>query len=336
MNNTSFISRLASTHNQLVRRYICPMRLLPYVLFLVFSTHLVAQDGLTAEFANLSAKERTRIAKKEDKEAAQDLVFQDMMQQADVLFKDQQFNEALAVYRQARKRRPYNVHPKVKIQDLQALLKAEEEMNGELANDQQTEEIMPSGLNAPLPDDGQTSSETEHPVNALAKQDGQEVKEQTEGPDPRDKEELKSDSHVVEYEEVVEKVPTSQDVVVDKDIPQIGDQPEERKTAAWEAPPVNTQPRSPSQSTKEDDHQEREQPQDQHTSVLENIPELEDGLSKEVYREANAIITEYTHINNGKTDIYKKVYHQWGYVFYFKNGTAITERMWTAETYSFH
>jgi hypothetical protein len=67
-----------------------------------------------------------------------------------------------------------------------------------------------------------------------------------------------------------------------------------------------------------------------------NAPPVEDGINKEVYREAHAVITKFTVVRRGKTDVYKKVYHQWGYVFYFKNGSAITKRMWADETLTFY
>ncbi len=45
------------------------------------------------------------------------------MQEAEGHFQRREYDEALAVFQQARKRRPYNVHPKVKIQDLEAFIK---------------------------------------------------------------------------------------------------------------------------------------------------------------------------------------------------------------------
>lgn len=78
--------------------------------------------GLTEEFSKLSAKERARIAKQEQEEAAKDPIYQAVMAQAEDLFKQRQYDEALARFTEARGIRPYNVYPKVKIQDLQALI----------------------------------------------------------------------------------------------------------------------------------------------------------------------------------------------------------------------
>jgi len=92
-------------------------------LLWVWAAAVVGQDSsLTREFAGLSAKERTRIAQREEREAAVDSGFQVVMAKAEGLFRQQRYEEALAGYIEARERRPLNVYPKVKIQDLRALL----------------------------------------------------------------------------------------------------------------------------------------------------------------------------------------------------------------------
>lgn len=78
--------------------------------------------SLTPEFAGLSAKERARLAKKEVEEAAEDTRFQTVMAEAESLFKLHRYDESLTRFQQARALRPLNVYPKVKIQDLQALI----------------------------------------------------------------------------------------------------------------------------------------------------------------------------------------------------------------------
>lgn len=79
-------------------------------------------SSLTPEFSQLSAKERARIARREQEEAAKDPQYQAVMAQAEDLFKQQKYDEALARFIEARAIRPYNVYPKVKIQDLQVLI----------------------------------------------------------------------------------------------------------------------------------------------------------------------------------------------------------------------
>lgn len=84
--------------------------------------HAQQDSSLTRLFDGMSAKERSRIAKQEQEESAKDAKYQAMMEQGDALFREQRFDEALAAYQSARQMRPYNVYPKVRIQDLQALI----------------------------------------------------------------------------------------------------------------------------------------------------------------------------------------------------------------------
>jgi hypothetical protein len=99
------------------------MKKLLLVLLLVYGVPVLGQDtSLTKEFSKLSAKERSRIAREEEERAAQDKAFQTVMEQAEALFRQQRYEESLDKYKEARTLRPFNVYPKVKIQDLQALL----------------------------------------------------------------------------------------------------------------------------------------------------------------------------------------------------------------------
>ncbi len=96
------------------------------LLALALLTNLVGyaqvDSSLTREFSKQSAKERARIAKQEVEDAAKDPRFQGVMTQAEALFQQKQYDDALARYQDARALRPLNVYPKVKIQDLQVLI----------------------------------------------------------------------------------------------------------------------------------------------------------------------------------------------------------------------
>ncbi len=85
-----------------------------------------SRKPLTDGFDRLSAKERTRIAEKETADAALDTAYQRWMQQGDTEFREQRYDEALEAYMEARRLRPYNVYPKVKVEDLQALIRKRE------------------------------------------------------------------------------------------------------------------------------------------------------------------------------------------------------------------
>ncbi len=102
--------------------------LLPVLLLMGPAQRAQAQpDELTGEFGKLSAKERARIAQREESGSSQDQVFIALMADAEGLFKAQDYEGALAKFQAARARRPYNVHAKVKIEDLQALIQRREE-----------------------------------------------------------------------------------------------------------------------------------------------------------------------------------------------------------------
>lgn len=56
------------------------------------------------------------------------------------------------------------------------------------------------------------------------------------------------------------------------------------------------------------------------------------GTTEEITTEGNRTTTKRIIVAEGKGNEYKKVVHSWGGVFYFKNGEAVTERVWTQET----
>jgi len=103
-------------------QYVQRITLILASVLIVGNAYAQQDTSLTKEFAELSAKERNRIAKKEESEAISDVAYQAIMTHAEELFRDKRFEESLEQYKVARNLRPYNVFPKVKIQDLNALL----------------------------------------------------------------------------------------------------------------------------------------------------------------------------------------------------------------------
>ncbi|MFZ1685873.1 MAG: hypothetical protein WAU70_00510 [Flavobacteriales bacterium] len=93
-----------------------------FVIATASSVFAQEDASLTKEFAGLSAKERSKLAKQEVEDAAKDEVFKGMMDQAEVAFKAGRFDEARQHYADARERRPLNVYPKVKLEDLDVLI----------------------------------------------------------------------------------------------------------------------------------------------------------------------------------------------------------------------
>lgn len=58
------------------------------------------------------------------------------------------------------------------------------------------------------------------------------------------------------------------------------------------------------------------------------------GITETITEEGNKKITTRIVVKDGKGDEYKKVEHNWGGIFYFKNGDAVTERVWDQEASS--
>lgn len=131
---------MLSLQSQTVRGVLC-------TVFLVFGQMVSGQqDDLTGDFGKLSAKERAQIARDEEENAAKDLVFQGLMTEADALFRRQDFDGSLSKYMDARALRPYNVYPKVKIQDLQALIARREEERTRSAGQAEVRDSMDTDL----------------------------------------------------------------------------------------------------------------------------------------------------------------------------------------------
>lgn len=102
------------------------VRLASLWLLLAATLPGVAQEkdgSLTKDFDKLSPKERSKIAERETKEAAEDSGYQSTMREADQAFQAGRYEDALAAFQHARTMRPYNVYPKVKIEDLQTMIK---------------------------------------------------------------------------------------------------------------------------------------------------------------------------------------------------------------------
>lgn len=56
------------------------------------------------------------------------------------------------------------------------------------------------------------------------------------------------------------------------------------------------------------------------------------GITEETMTEGNKTIVKRVVVKDGKGNEYKRVEHSWGGVFFFKNGDAVTDRVWKSET----
>lgn len=242
------------------------MRRALFFLFLIFSVFTGRAQGdssLTRDFERLSAKERARIAKKEQEESAQDPRYQAAMTVAEDLFRKQQYDDALVRYQEARNLRPLNVYPKVKIQDLQALIA---KRDAEVVARTEVQAQPPAPI--PVPADTASKATRLVPVEVVA------VKEVPALPKPD----------------------TTKTVVRPKRSTVVArEQPRKVTTAAPVEPVKAAGP---------------------------------DGVEERMYMEGRAVVLERKVTNRGHIEVFRKVTHPWGQVNYFRDGIAISERVW--------
>lgn len=225
-----------------------PFVLIPVLLFAFASNGQGDRGSLTEQFPNMSAKERSRIAEREQSEASKDQAYQELMRRADEAFRSARYEEALKGYEEARSVRPYNVYPKVKIEDIRALLAKRAAVDTPANVDTVT---TPPPTSPPMP-----------------------------ASDPP--------------AEVVRMVPPT------TNLPEPAPEPVPGPGAV--APPA------------------------QRSSPLAPAA----GVIERRYKEGNAHVIERVVTVDGRTVIYKRVFHAWGQVFYFEDGKPVDERVWNA------
>ena len=220
-------------------------------------------QGLDGEFDQLSAKERSRIAKEEENGASKDARYQTVMIEAEALFQQQRFDEALERFQVARELRPFNVYPRVKIQDLQALIAKRD------------------GASAPPEPELGTATAPDIPATSPL-----------------------HEAVVPEPSIAVERP---------KELPPLVDSTPAQRTGPGAKPPSTTQRTEPTVV-----RTERVQEQ--------AVAPLEEG--EHIYMEGRALVVERRVAQEGRIAVFRKVTHPWGAVVYFKDATAIPERMW--------
>ncbi|MCH2214001.1 MAG: hypothetical protein MK086_02410 [Flavobacteriales bacterium] len=244
---------------------------------LLLSTLTLQCISAQKDIAQLSAKERFKIAENEKIEAATDIDFQQYMSEGHVFFTQKHYLKAIRSYKKAAGVRPYNVYPKVKIADIELsmkdtleLLRAAEKEN----LDKPTEQPKDPKLAKPEDKLPETPQETMNRLNNWE----QKEREKLEAVRRRKREKEEEPKHQV----------------VSGDVQQL---------------------------TIEDYRKE----------LGETYPS---GVTETVSEEGNKTITTRIVVKKGSGDEYKKVEHNWGGVFFFKNGVAVTERVWDQEATS--
>lgn len=257
----------------------------------------------------MSTKEKIRIAHEEEQASESDHVFRDLMQKGMSSFENDRFDEAEALFNQAANRRPVNVYPPVLIDDvkLAKMNFVEEEPELPVEKLEEYTSIEPE-LTA------------EQRVEAMYQQELQKV---GLGLPPKPKEDVTSRP--------------DEEKEVNRDGEGIRIHDEEEPVKKEEAPVEEVKTR-----TKQiDSQQAREVMEDRFNPTPEKS--VEDvraglantypvGLTEESFMEGTRTITKRVVVKGGSGDEYRRVRHAWGGVFYFKNGTSITERVWKEET----
>ncbi len=224
------------------------------------------------DFSELPAKERIAIAKSEEVEAKQDVVFQKKMQEGHELFKGKHYLKAIHKYEEAQEQRPYNVYPKVIIADIELSMKDTLEI---LRAEEKIQKETPKPK-VQAPDKPETKPDSTTTEDRMRKLDEWEAAERKKRESQRKAEEKK------------EPAPKS----VTGDVEQMS-------------------------------------LEDYQKELAKAFPE---GVSETIEEEGNRTTTTRVVVKDGTGNEYKKVVHNWGGVFYFKNGEAVTERTWKSET----
>lgn len=250
--------------------------LLNFIIFILSAPTIFSQES----FAELSTKERIKVAENEEREASSDTKFQSIMQDGHVLFKDKHYLKAIRAYEKAQDRRPYNVYPKVIIADIELSMKdtLETLRAAEKAETQQNQ-----------------INKTETPPENL--------KPKVEVPKPESEK---------ERQDKLEKWENQERARLERE--------RELEKERNDAKPVETRMAGDVEILSTDDFRKE---------LGERYPS---GVTEEIYTEGNKTITKRIIVSRKIGNEYKKVVHGWGGVFYFKNGEAVTERVWIQDT----
>ena len=213
------------------------------------------KGSLTEQFPKMSAKERARIAAKEGEDALQDKSYQAFMQEAEKAFQEGLYESALDRYEKARALRPFNVYPKVKIEDLKALLAKQGSV---LSSEPPPEPVIE-------PSTAIATSSTQ-PPEAIVPQNEKPVQ-----------------LALGEPPTIKHADPVEDPLIVE---PRVAEKPVDLKKA--------------------------------------------DGQIERRYKEGHAFVIERVVTVDGHLVVYKRVFHNWGQVFYFEDGVAVDERVWKA------
>lgn len=302
------------------------MRMIPFLSLALMSAlpwTMVAQTG----FATLPAREKTRMAQEEELASETDQVFQDLMSRGMSHFESQQFEEAIEAFSEAEAKRPLNVYPPVMIEDvkLAMTLHVEPEPEKETESEAQLEPQTPQ-----LTADERVAIMYEKEMAKVRQGTPPPPKEKDPEIEPL-KNEVKRDAEGLvifegegaevkeETESRVTKVEKTNEESTKEVKPEVS--PSEKKVDSNKDQPVKEAEKVKTDMVKED------------KKLQERLAaEYKAGITETTFMEGNKEVVQRVVVKEGLGNEYRKVMQPWGGVFYFKNGTSITERVWDEET----
>jgi hypothetical protein len=296
--------------------------ILSLALMTVLPWTLEAQTG----FATLPAREKTRLAQQEELASESDMEFQKIMSNGMNHFEANRFKEAIEAFSEAEKKRPLNVYPPVMIEDVKLAMDLYVEPEPEMKAEEKPE---------PEPETPQMTADER--VAIMYEKEMAKVRQGTPPPpkekDP-DKEPLKNE--VKRDAEGLVIFEGEGGEVKAEAVAEPSKVEKTKEEVTKESKPI-VSPEVEVETKKEIPVKETVKPELEPVKVDKKLQErlaseYKDGITETTFKEGNKDIVQRIVVKDGLGNEYRMVKHPWGGVFYFKNGTSITERVWEEET----
>lgn len=266
------------------------------------------------------------MAEKEEIASEQDQEFQRLMSQGMEHFEDGEFEAALHSFEQAGQRRPLNVYPPVMVADVQLSMELEAEA---------AEQVQPELTSEPEPEQSQAPEMTaDERVALMYEAEMRKVRGDMPPPPPKVKPEAEEPLPVKDKEGIIidpideidtEALEVAEEakMVIEEKVATVIEETE-KTSKAVEKDLTKSEERAPVGPIKIES-----QPKEEVAKESREV--LKDGMTERSFQEGNKQVRECAVTKDGKTITYREVKHNWGGVFYFKDGESISKREWDEE-----
>jgi hypothetical protein len=278
-------------------------------LALLSQTDTLAQTG----FTTLPAREKTRLAQEEDLSSEKDPAFQNLMETGMIYFESNKLDEALSSFEAAGKLRPLNVYPPVMIEDVRLAMTMYVEPKKE---EPKKEETKPSKPENESTADTRVAIMYEKEMAKVKKGTPPKPKEKNPDKEPL-KNEVKRDAEgMVIFDSGHTKEAKSEDVKL-----------KDERIKGEVKPNVDT-----IKPIVEPNKIEKV-PMSEKEIQAELGATYPDGMTEKKFKEGNKEVIQRVVVKDKVGNEYRMVKQTWGGVFYFKNGTSVTQRVWDEEAH---